>query len=129
MTYSNFLRNMLKLDCATCLGSAALLVPGAAALAGPLGIPQAILSMAGLALIPIGLFMGWLGIRGEGPAALVQLVIFGNLGWVAASLALVAALPAILPLGAAFVIGQAAVVLVLAILERRGLRQSGAAIA
>lgn len=126
MTYSNFLRNVLKLDCATCLGSAALLVPGAGALAGPLGIPAAILSMAGLALIPIGLFMGWLGLRGHGPAALVQLVIFGNVGWVAASLILVAALPSMLPLGAAFVIGQAVVVLVLAILEWRGLRQSSA---
>ena len=127
MTYSTFLRTVLKLDCISCLGMAALLVPGAAMLAGPLGIPASILGAAGLALIPIGLFIGWLGIRGEGPAALVRLVIFGNLGWVAASLVLVAALRSILPLGAAFIIGQALVVLVLAILEWRGLRQDSAA--
>ncbi|MGI8932186.1 MAG: hypothetical protein ACR2FK_07400 [Sphingomicrobium sp.] len=127
MNYSTFLRTVLKLDCASCLATAALLAPGAGTLSGPLGIPAALLGAAGLALIPIGLFIGRLGVRREGPASLVGLVIAGNLGWVAASLAVTAALPSILPLGAAFVIGQALVVLVLAMLEWRGLRQGRAA--
>ncbi len=40
-----------------------LLVPGAAALAGPLGMPGELLLAAGAMLIPLGLFIGWLGTR------------------------------------------------------------------
>lgn len=127
MTYSTFLRTILKLDCASCLAMAALLVPGADLLSNLLGIPAALLAAAGFALIPIALLIGWLGMRGHGPAALVGLVVAGNLGWVAASFAVLAMLPSILPLGTAFVIGQALTVLVLAILEWRGVRQGQAA--
>lgn len=123
MTYSNFLRTVLKLDALSCLGLAALLVPLAGLLSGPLGIPATLLNQSGVALIPIGLFIGWLGVRGHGSAALVWLVILGNLGWVAASFAVTASLPGILPLGIAFVTGQALTVLVLATLEMRGIRQ------
>lgn len=123
MTYSKFLRTVLKLDAASCLAMAAMLAPAGSPLATLLGIPVAILNAAGLALIPIGLFVAWLGFRGEGPASLVWLVIFGNLGWVAASAVLIAGLAAITMPGAAFAAGQAIGVLVLAILEWRGLRQ------
>ena len=129
MTYSNFLRTVLKLDCLSCLAMAALLVPGASTLAGMFGMAEELLRAAGLALIPIGLFIGWLGVRGNGPAALVGLVVIGNIGWTAASLAVAAYLPAITPLGTAFVTVQALAVLVLALLEWRGLRQSSAAVA
>lgn len=129
MTYSKFLRTVLKLDCASCLAMAALLIPGAVALAGPFGIAEELLRVAGLLLIPIGLFIGWLGLRGEGPAALVGLVVLGNIGWTAASLALAASLPAIAPVGVAFLTVQALAVLGLALLEWRGLRQSRAAMA
>jgi len=129
MTYSKFLRTVLKLDCTSCLGLAALLVPGATILAGPLGIAEALLREAGILLIPIGLFIGWLGLRGEGPAGFVGLVIAGNIGWTATSVALVGSLPAITPLGTVFVMGQALAVLGLAFFEWRGLRQSRAAVA
>jgi len=123
MTYSKFLRAVLKLDAATCLAMAALLIPAGNPLAELLGIPLGILNAAGLALVPIGLFMAFLGFRGEGPSALVWMVILGNLGWVAASAVLIAGLAAITAPGAAFVAGQAIGVLVLALLEWRGLRQ------
>jgi len=129
MCYSNFLRTVLKLDCLSCLAMAALLVPGAAMLSGPFGITEELLRLAGLALIPIGLFIGWLGFRGQGPAAFIKLVIFGNIGWVAASFVVVAAIPAITSLGAAFVTVQAVAVLTLATLEWLGLRQGNQAIA
>lgn len=124
MTYSKFLRIVLKLDCLSCLAMAALLVPGAAMLAGIFGMPEDLLREAGLVLIPIGLFVGWLGMRGHGPAALVGLVVGGNIGWTTASTAAVALMPATTPIGTAFVTVQALAVLGLALLEWRGLRQS-----
>lgn len=129
MTYSTFLKTVLKLDCLSCVGMAALLVPGASALSALFGMPEELLRLAGLALIPIGLFIGWLGIRGQGPAALVGLVVIGNLGWVAASFAVAASLPAITAIGVAFVTAQALAVLSLALLEWRGLRQVSPSIA
>ena len=123
MIYSKFLRAVLKLDAATCLAMAALLIPAGDPLAELLGIPLAILNAAGLALVPIGLFIAFLGFRGEGPGALVWLVILGNLDWVAASAVLMAGLAAITAPGTAFVAGQAIGVAVLALLEWRGMRQ------
>ena len=129
MTYSKFLRTVLKMDCVSCLGMAALLVPGAALLSLPLGMPEELLRYAGLLLIPIGLFIGWLGLRGEGPAGLVGSVIIGNVGWVAGSFMLVGSLPSVTSLGFVFVTVQALAVFALALLEWHGLRQSHAAIA
>lgn len=129
MTYSRFLRIVLKLDCLSCLAMAALLVPGAATLAGAFGLPKELLREAGLMLIPIGLFIGWLGMRGHGPAALVGMVVAGNIAWTLSSLATVALLPAMTPIGTVFVAVQALAVLVIALLEWRGLRQSSAVVA
>ena len=124
MTFSPFLRTILKLDAASCLMMGAVLVPGAAALAGPLGMPAELLRGAGLMLLPLGLFIGWLGTRQAGPAALVWLVIVGNIGWAAASVLAAETLPSITPLGAVATIGQGMAVLLLAVLEWRGLKGS-----
>nr|WP_294847460.1 hypothetical protein [uncultured Sphingomonas sp.] len=129
MPFTAFLRMVLKLDGLSCLAMAALLVPFSQQLSRLFNIPAALLNESGLALIPIAMFIGGLGIRGRGPAALVWLVIVGNLGWVVASLALIASLPGIAPLGILFVLAQASVVLLLSALEARGLRQTSAAIA
>lgn len=124
MIYSTFLRTILKLDAASCLAMGAILVPGAAALAEPLGMPSELLLAAGAMLIPLCLFISWLGTRHSGPAALVWLVILGNVGWTAASLLLAANLPGISAAGSAVTIAQGLVVLLLAMLEWRGLRGS-----
>ena len=124
MQLSNFLRTILKLDAASCLGMAALVIPTAAALEAPFGIEASALTAAAASLIPIGLFILWLGTRREAPALLVWLVIAGNLGWTAASLAAAGSLPGITPLGQAAVAGQGLAVLVLALAEWVGLRQS-----
>lgn len=127
MIYSTFLRTILKLDAASCLAMGATLVPGAAALAGPLGMPRELLLAAGAMLIPLGLFIGWPGTRHSGPAALVWLVIVGNVGWTAASLMLAANLPGISAAGIGVTIAQGLAVLLLAMLEWRGLHGSEAA--
>ena len=124
MMLSNFLRTVLKLDAASCLGMAALVVPGAAMLAAPFGIDPAFLRGAALSLVPIGLFILWLGTRREAPTAFVYLVIIGNVGWAAASLLTAVELPGITSLGSAAVAAQGLAVLGLAILEWRGIKQS-----
>lgn len=129
MTLSNFLRAILKLDATSCLGMAAIVLAATSALSGPLGVDTAILRGAAASLIPIGLFILWLGTRREAPAALAWLVILGNLGWAFASFATAFELPGITPLGTALVAGQGLAVMGLALLEWIGVRQSVAAAA
>jgi len=126
MQINLFLKRVLLVDAASCLGLGVLLIFGADMLSGPLGISTALLKIAGNALIPIGLYMGWLGLRLNAAAALVWLVILGNAAWVAKSLILVFAHPDITPLGIAFVTSQAAFVLLMAILEYAGVRRATA---
>ena len=129
MQLSNFLRTVLKLDAASCLGMAALVLPAAAPLQHPLGIDADLLRAAAASLIPIGLFMLWLGTRRDAPAAFVWLIILGNLGWTAASIVVAASLTGISAVGQVAVTAQALAVLALAVAEWAGLRQSGAATA
>jgi hypothetical protein len=124
MQLSNYLRMILKLDAAGCLGMAAILLPTAAALEAPLGVEAATLSAASASLIPIGLFILWLGTRRAAPVGLVWLVIAGNFGWTAASVTAAASLPGITPLGQAAVAGQGLAVLAIALAEWAGLRAS-----
>ena len=124
MQLSNFHRTILKLDAASCLGIAALVIPIAQALEAPLGVDAAALSAAAASLIPIGLFILWLGTRRAAAAALVWLVIAGNFGWTAMSLAVAASLPGITTLGQAAVAGQGLAVLAIALAEWAGLRSS-----
>jgi hypothetical protein len=124
MQLSTFLRTILKLDAASCLGMAALALPAAGALEQPFGVDAGALSAAAAALIPIGLFILWLGTRREAPPALVWLVIIGNVGWAAASLIAAGSLPGITALGQAAVAGQGLAVLAIAFAEWIGLRSS-----
>ena len=124
MILSHFLRTVLKLDAASCLGMAALVLPTATALEAPLGVDAAILIGAAASLVPIGLFMLWLGMRREAAPVLVWLVILGNFGWTAASLAAAEALPGVTGLGQLLVAGQGLAVFGLALAEWAGLRAS-----
>ena len=127
MQMTIFLRRLLLLDAASCLGMGLGLVAGASLLAGPLGLPAALLSEAGIALIPVGLFMALVATRAAPPAILVWLIVLGNAGWVAQSFGLIAVSPTISALGIAFVAGQAAFVTLVAWLEYVGLRRATAA--
>lgn len=129
MRMTTFLKRVLLLDAASCLGMGLGLIAGADALAGPFGLPAALLSGAGISLIPIGLFMAFVATRAAPPATLVWLIILGNAGWVIQSLALVELAPSVSALGTAFVLAQAAFVTVIAALEYAGLRRAVAATA
>lgn len=124
MQLSNFLRTVLKLDAASCLAMAAIVIPMAGMLQEPLGIEAGALSAAAASLILIGLFVLWLGTRREAPAALVAIVVLGNIGWAVASFAAAGSLPGITVLGQAVVAGQGLAVLALAIAEWAGLKSS-----
>ena len=124
MQLSNFLKRILILDAASCLGMGAALVIGDGALSGLTGLSEALLAGAGYLLIPLGLFIGWLGTRGTAHAALVWLVIVGNVGWTLESLAVAFTTAGITGLGSLFVAGQGAAVLALAALEYVGLQRS-----
>lgn len=126
MRISPTLGNLLKLDAVSCLAMAGIVVPLAGGLAGPLGIDATFLRIAAGALVPLGLFILWLGTRTEAAAALVWLVIAGNVGWAAASMIEAAMLPGITPLGQLLVAGQGLAVLALAIAEYAALRSARA---
>ena len=129
MILSTFRKRVLTLDAASCLAMGLLLTLGAGALAPMFGIDRQIVGGAGLALIPIGLFILWLGTRQAAAPAFVYLVIAGNIAWSVESVVLIANADKITPLGIAFVGVQAAAVAGLSLLEWIGVRRARAATA
>jgi hypothetical protein len=117
---ATFLRRVLQVDAATCLGTGALLALGAGWLERYLGLPAWLLFHSGLSLFPIAAFMGWVATRAPVPVAGVRLIVWGNAAWVLASL-LVLGVFSPTSLGHAFVLAQAAVVALLARLEHGAL--------
>ncbi len=117
------LKNVLFVDAATCVACGALMAFGAAPVAAATAIPAALLFYAGLSLFPIAAFMAFAGARVERMPVLAWLAAGGNALWVAASFGLLIG-RAVVPnlLGEVFVIGQAAVVAALALLEMKGAR-------
>jgi len=118
------LRNVLLVDAITCAAMGALLIGGSAAIGHLTQIPPALLFYAGLGLLPVAVFMGLVALRPVIPAAGVRLIVAGNILWVAGSLLLLGAgliTPNVLGLG--FIVGQAAVVAVLARLEHGALHE------
>jgi len=123
MSDTLFLRRILALDSLSCLAMGLLMGLGAAALAPLFGLPEPLIRIAGLVLLPLAAFIGWLASRPLPPRPLVWILILGNLGWTAESFATLAQQEAT-PLGTAFVAAQALAVLGLAGLEYLGLRKA-----
>jgi len=113
-----FLRRTLAVDALTCVAAGAVMVFGAGVLAPLTGLSQGLLLGAGIALFPVAALMAWLSRRAEAPAALLWLVVIGNIGWAVGSAA-VLFLTRPTPFGYVFVIAQAATVVVLTMLEYR----------
>lgn len=126
MSSTLFLRRILALDSLSCLALGLALGLGAATLAPLFGLPEPLVRIAGLALLPLGAFIFWLASRPAPPPALVWAVILGNVGWTAESFVLLGQSQPT-RLGTAFVATQAAAVLGLAALEYLGLRKARAA--
>jgi hypothetical protein len=130
MNDTAFLRRVLALDSASCAAIGLLLCSGAAPLAELFGLGETLLFGAGLLLLPLAAFIGWLASRPVPPSPLVWLVIAGNAAWTAESFLLIETEAAkITALGTAFVAVQAAAVLGLALLEYVGIRRMRAAAA
>ena len=124
MQLTTFLKRVLILDSASCLFMGVLLLAGGQPLSDLLGLSAALVAGAGAMLIPLGLFIGWLGTRSAAPPSLVWLVIIGNVGWTVESQIVAFTTAGITGLGTFFVAGQGAAVLVLAALEFAGLQRS-----
>jgi len=120
----NFLRNVLRVDAASCLASGAVQLAGGGALAALLSLPQPLLAGTGAFLLAYGAFVAWLSTRDPVPRPLVGLLAVGNAAWGLGCIGLLT-LGGLQPsaLGTAWVIAQAATVLVLAELQWTGLRR------
>ena len=130
MSSTLFLRRVLALDALSCAGMGIAMTAGAAPLAELFGLPAALMRGAGLLLLPVAAFIGWLSCRSIPPRLLVWLVIAGNLGWTVESFLVIGRYGgSATGLGTAFVIAQALAVLGLAALEYLGLRRIAAAAA
>lgn len=120
----SLLRQVLLVDAisAGAMGLGLLLL--ADPLAALLKLPASLLSQAGIVLVPFAAFVSWLASRAQPAVWAVWAVIGINVLWVAESILLLF-MDDIAPgvLGIVFVIGQAAVVALLAELEFIGLRR------
>jgi len=118
------LPSLLLVDAATCAVLGLALEFGARPIAALTGLPESLLLYAGLSLFPIAAVMALVALRPALQPAGTWLVIAGNAAWAIASLALLAT-GWVAPngLGVAFVLVQALVVVVLAMLERAALRR------
>ncbi len=127
MTIDNtpFLRNTLLADGAMGAGAAALTILGAGFLAPLLNLPEGLIFWAGVALVPIALFLFAMARRHEVPRSWLREIVFINWAWVAASIAILAFAP-IEPnmLGVAFIVAQAAAVALFALLQGAALRNA-----
>jgi len=123
MQSSSALQNILLLDAATCVAAGALMAFGSKFVAGLTGIPAPLLYWAGLLLFPVAALMIFAGLQASPSRPIAWLIVLGNIGWVIASLGV---LGFIAPnaLGYIFILAQAAVVGVLALLEHNALQRS-----
>jgi hypothetical protein len=130
MQLSTLLRRTLGVDAATCAAMGVAMTAGVLPLGRITGLPPALLMIAGLVLLAVAAVMAWLARRHSAPAPMVWLVIGGNAGWVAASVALLVSgwvQPTLV--GELFIVAQALGVVGLTALEYFGYRRSGAVLA
>lgn len=115
------LKNILIADAITCGGVFAIGLFAAGPVGALLGLPANVVAICGWICLAAALLM-IVAVRQAIPnTGLVRLIVLGNLGWVAASLAVVATLAGQMTgLGIAVVIAQALGVLAFAILEGKG---------
>ncbi len=122
------LKRVLLADAVTCALVFVVGVFDAHLVAPLLGLPESVVQIAGWICLPVALLLGALALQAQPSRPLVQFVALGNLGWVAASLAVLAAYAGSLTgIGTAIVIAQALGVLVFAMLEFRGARAAATA--
>lgn len=124
MQMTRFLKLVLTADALSCLGMGAVLIAAAAPLAELFGLTGGFTFGAGMALLPVGLFILIVARREAVASIFIYAVIAGNALWVAESLVLAASAPRITIPGMAFVVGQAAIVAILTALETMGVMRA-----
>jgi hypothetical protein len=115
------LKNILIIDAVTCMGLFVLGVFATATIAALFGLPSEVVTVAGWIGLPSALLMIFVAKQQHPSRALANLIAVGNLGWVAASFAVIAVFAGQMTwLGIAVVAVQAIIVLDLAIFEAKG---------
>jgi hypothetical protein len=125
---TSFLRRVLFVDAASSAAMGLLLFAAAAPLASLLSLPESLLRQVGLLLLPFAAFVAWVASRQALARVAVWSIIALNVLWLIDSILLLLGgwvTPNVL--GYVFVVGQAAVVGVLAELEYIGLRRTAIA--
>jgi hypothetical protein len=124
----NLLRHTLIADAVASGAMGLLMIAAAGPLSGLLGLPQQLLNIAGVVLIPWTAMVAYLATRAEPKPGSVWAVILINLAWVAGSaFVLFGGVVSPTLLGYAFVAAQAIVVLAFADFQFFGLRNTHAA--
>ncbi len=127
---SPLLRQALLADATTSAAFGLLTLIGAGPLSHMLGLPDVLLRISGVLLLPYAAFVGYLGLREQMNRMVVWAVVIGNAIWAADSLLLLASgWVSPTSAGYAFVIMQALVVLMYADFQYVGLRRSNEATA
>ena len=127
---SPLLRQALVADATTSAAFGLMLLIGAGTLSGIFGLPDMLLRIAGLVLLPYAAFIGWFGLREQIHKPVAWAVVLGNALWVLDSaLLLMSGWVSPTSAGYAFVIAQALVVLMYAEFQYVGLRRSTEALA
>lgn len=115
------LKPVLIADAITCVGVVALCLGTTTFVANALGLPANIVTIAGLICVAAALPMFLAAAQKVPNAALVKLIAVGNIGWVAASFAVVAGFAGQMTgVGIVVAIAQAFAVLGFAIVEWKG---------
>lgn len=115
------LKPVLIVDAITCVGVVALCLGATTFVANALGLPANIVTIAGLICVAAALPMFLAAAQKVPNAALVKLIALGNIGWVAASFAVVAGFAGQMTgVGIIVAIAQAFAVLGFAIVEWKG---------
>ncbi len=114
----------LLVDAVASGGMGMMLLAGAGALEGLLGLPEPFLRWVGALLLPYAALVAWAGLRASAGAA--RAIVWANAGWVAASVAvLFTGWLSPTALGFAFVLAQAAAVGLFAEMQITALRRAG----
>ena len=127
---SPLLRQALVADATTSAAFGLMMLISAGPLSGVFGLPEMLLRVAGLVLLPYAAFIGWLGLRETIGKPVAWAVVLGNALWVLDSLLLlVSGWVSPTSAGYAFVIAQGLVVLMYAEFQVVGIRRSREALA
>lgn len=119
------LRRALVIDGVVSGAMGVMLALAASALSDPLGLPNLLLRLAGVSLLPYAALLFYLSARATIPRQAAWGVVGLNLLWVAASVLLpISGWVDPTGLGVAFVLGQALAVAAFADLQYLGLRRS-----